>query len=148
MLWILVIAIGIAVGISWAREDGWTWLAYVGYPIISTLAAGFLGFLVAMLLSITPVNYEEPQLVSSAPIYAMQDNLGTGGYYRAIDTEGKYWVTMKNEKGFFVQSYPMEDQKTYIKNDNNPRVEKYKLEAASCFRTFLLTKSWFNKTEV
>lgn len=145
MLWIIALVIGIAAGIYYAYEVGWSWAAYIGWPILFVILALLITMTVGCLCSVG-IPVEKTELVDSINIVAMKDDIGIGGYYRHVESEGKYWVLTRTNKGLKMIDY--DATQTYVQyTDEFPKVDTYKVIPKSCVRTFLFTKNWFETTE-
>ena len=146
MLWIIALVIGIAVGIYWAYEIGYSWAADIGWPILFVSFALLITIIMGVFCCIGGIPTERTELIDTIDIVAMQDNLGSEGYYRRIESEGKYWVLTKTDKGLKMLDYHA--TQTYIQyTEELPRVEIYRVIPQDCVRTFLFTKGWFYTTE-
>ena len=146
MLWIIALVIGIAVGIYWAYEIGYSWGAYIGYPLMFVMIALIVTLIIALFCCVGGIPTERTELIDTIDIVAMQDNLGSEGYYRRIESEGKYWVLTKTDKGLKMLGYHA--TQTYVQyTEELPRVETYRVIPRDCVRTFLFTKEWFNTIE-
>lgn len=146
MLWIIALIIGIALGIYWAYEIGYSWGAYIGYPLMFVMLAVVVTLILGLLCSVGGIPTERTELIDTIDIVAMQDNLGSEGYYRRIESEGKYWVLTRTDKGLKMLDY--QATQTYVQHTEElPRVEIYNVIPQDCVRTFLFTKEWFYTTE-
>ena len=146
MLWIIAIIVGIGCGVYAAYDCRSSWVGYIGWPFLTTLLSLILAILIGLFGAIFPLEVEDRNLYNTTEILAMKDDLGTEGWYRHVEQEGKYWVLIDTDRGSKMISY--DANKTYIqKTSGQPRVEAYECIPKRTFGTFLLTKAWFTTTE-
>lgn len=146
MIWFIGIIGGIILGIYYAYEMSDGCGGYILWPVLFSVLAFVIILIVALFSAIVPVPTANPTLVETTPIAAMADGIGAEGYYRRIETEGKFWVLIETDKGTQMVSY--DANKTYIQTTKgSPRVETYRKEPLGCFRTFLFGRAWYTTTE-
>lgn len=147
MFWILAILIGLAIGIWFAYDIGFSWTAYIGWPVLWVFLCLIVAMLFGLLFGVTThdVLTYDANLTNSTEIVAMNDNISVEGYRWYVNSDNKYYVLLDTDKGLRSESYDAD--KVYIKyTDGAPRIETYYNIPRTHFWTVMMTKGWYNYT--
>ena len=147
MYWILAILIGLALGIWVANDIGFSWVAYIGWPLVCIILCLLIAVLFGLLIGVTTpdaLTYDT-NLTNSTEIVAMNDNISVEGYRWYVNSDNKYYVLLDTDKGLLSESYDAD--KVYIKyTDGTPHIETYINAPRTHFWTVMMTKGWYNYT--